>query len=149
MLLHTYCSFCRLCFSKTFFSLIASNILCLISVFTGGDWTSSTGDPIYENWADGQPTADGDCVALSDKDKKMANFRCSASLDYYCFLDNLVLVKEDKTWEEALEHCRAMDSTDPHRNDLISLSGPSDQHTVRSRVNEATTNEVLLLYFCL
>ena len=73
---------------------------------------------------------------------------CDSKWPFYCFQDNLVLVKEDKTWEEALEHCRAMDLTDPnnHRNDLISISGPLDQQTVWSKINEATSNEVVLIY---
>ena len=117
------------------------------SVLPGGGWKSSDGTPTnYEDWAGGQPTADGDCVAVSNADKKLTNLDCDTLLVSYCFSDNLVLVKENKTWEEALEHCRAMDSADPLRNDLISLSGPSDLHTVWSRVNEATTNEVVQLY---
>ncbi|XP_059927532.1 uncharacterized protein LOC132472095 [Gadus macrocephalus] len=110
----------------------------------GGDWKSSTGLPIDENWKPGQPTANGDCVATSNKDMKMINLDCDTLWPFYCFQDNLVLVKEDKTWEEALEHCRAMDLTDPnnHRNDLISISGPLDQQIVWTKIDEAITNEI-------
>ena len=108
----------------------------------------------YVDWAEGQPTADGDCVGISNKDKKMANLDCDTLWPFYCLQDNLVLVKEDKTWEEALEHCRAMDLADPslltsnnHRNDLISISGPLDQHTVWSKISGASTNEVVLIYY--
>ncbi|CAL8382138.1 unnamed protein product [Arctogadus glacialis] len=115
----------------------------------GGDWKSSTGLPIDENWMPGQPTANGDCVATSNKDMKMINLDCDTLWPFYCFQDNVVLVKENKTWEEALEHCRAMDMANPslltsnnHRNDLISISGPLDQQIVWTKIDEAITNEV-------
>ena len=76
----------------------------------------------------------------------MTNLDCNSTWPFYCYFDNLVLVKENKTWEEALEHCRAMDLVDPQRNDLISISGPLDHHTVWFRINKATTNEVVQLY---
>ena len=117
-----------------------------ICVLTGADWEWNNGRADYKNWEEGKPTVDGDCVGLSNTENNMANLDCDTLWPFYCYSDNLVLVKEDKTWEEALEHCRAMDSADPLRNDLISLSGPSDLHTVWSRVNEATTNEVVQLY---
>ncbi|CAL8382142.1 unnamed protein product [Arctogadus glacialis] len=110
-------------------NLVSSETFCIID----GGWNTSAGKPTnYEDWAEGQPTADGDCVGISNKDKKMTILDCDSKWPFYCFQDNLVLLKEDKTWEEALEHCRAMDLTDPnnHRNDLISISGPLDQHTV-------------------
>ena len=118
---------------------------------TGGDWKSSTGLPIDKNWKPGQPTANGDCVATSNKDMKMINLDCDTLWPFYCFQDNVVLVKENKTWEEALEHCRAMDMANPslltsnnHRNDLISISGPLDQQIVWTKIDEAITNEVVL-----
>ena len=121
----------------------------IIYALTDGGWKTSSGKSTnYEDWAEGQPTADGDCVGISNKDKKMTILDCDSKWPFYCFQDNLVLVKEDKTWEEAIEHCRAMDLTDPnnHRNDLISISGPLDQQTVWSKINEATSNEVVLIY---
>ncbi|CAL8404130.1 unnamed protein product [Boreogadus saida] len=127
-------------------NLVSSKTFCIID----GGWKTSSGKPTnYEDWAEGQPTADGDCVGISNKDKKMTILDCGSKWPFYCFQDNLVLVKEDKTWEEALEHCRAMDMANPslltsnnHRNDLISISGPLDQQIVWSTIGEATTNEV-------
>ena len=63
---------------------------------------------------------------------------------------NMVLVKENKTWEEALEHCRAIgvDSSQPnrryrdHKYDLVSLQSEDDHRYARDRIQEATTNEV-------
>ncbi|CAL8361075.1 unnamed protein product [Gadus morhua 'NCC'] len=108
----------------------------------GADWEWSIGRADYENWEEGNGPAEGDCVGLSNTENSMTNLDCNSTWPFYCYFDNLVLVKENKTWEEALEHCRAMDLVDPQRNDLISISGPLDHHTVWFRINKATTNEV-------
>ena len=129
-----------------------SEMMCMfICARPGADWEWSIGRAGYENWEEGKPTAEGNCVGLSNTENIMTNLDCNSTWPFYCYSDNLVLVKENKTWEEALEHCRAMDLADPslltsnnHRNDLISISGPLDQHTVWFRINEATTNEVVI-----
>ncbi|KAK0141240.1 hypothetical protein N1851_021754 [Merluccius polli] len=107
---------------------------------SGQDYTElnlSIGNSHYENWEEGKPTEDGECVGISNTDMRMTNLNCTSAWPFYCFTDNLVLVKENKTWEEALEQCRAMDLADPsllcfknHSNDLISISNHSDQLTV-------------------
>ncbi|TDH17434.1 hypothetical protein EPR50_G00008200 [Perca flavescens] len=74
----------------------------------------------------------------------MATQNCSARFPFVCFADNLVLVKENKTWEEALEHCRALSSTSqPNvRYELVSVQPGEDQDYVMNRVMEADTDEV-------
>ncbi|XP_063327024.1 beta-1,4 N-acetylgalactosaminyltransferase 2-like [Pelmatolapia mariae] len=68
-----------------------------------------------------------------------------------CFDEKLVLVKENKTWEEALDHCRslgAVDTNDPnspyrnHRYDLATLITTDDHTYARERAQQATTDEV-------
>ena len=53
---------------------------------------------------------------------------CDKRKAFICHEETLVLVKERKTWEEALEHCRALEAVDPskpatayqnHRYDLF------------------------------
>ncbi|AWP02004.1 putative macrophage mannose receptor 1-like [Scophthalmus maximus] len=41
---------------------------------------------------------------------------CDDHLEFLCNEDGLILVKANKTWEEALEHCRTLD-TDPNSSD--------------------------------
>lgn len=53
--------------------------------------------------------------------------------------DNLVLVEENKTWEEALEHCRALSS--PTSYDLVSIQ-PEDYDYVMKKLVEANAEEV-------
>ncbi|KAF7646330.1 hypothetical protein LDENG_00189800 [Lucifuga dentata] len=97
---------------------------------------------------------------MSSKNKLMSAESCSTKLPFVCFKDNLVLVKENKTWEEALEHCRAMKrfkykKYDYHNNyydynyfyyyfryDLVSVQPGDDHHYMTSRIQEATTDEV-------
>uniref|UniRef100_A0A3B3BVU8 C-type lectin domain-containing protein n=1 Tax=Oryzias melastigma TaxID=30732 RepID=A0A3B3BVU8_ORYME len=49
---------------------------------------------------------------------------CEIKNKFYCFWSNLDLVTENKTWEEALEHCRSQDK------ELISLPSESALHEV-------------------
>ncbi|XP_039652092.1 struthiocalcin-1-like [Perca fluviatilis] len=55
-----------------------------------------------------------------------------------------VQIKENKTWEEALEHCRALSSTSQPtlRYELVSVQPGEDQDYVMNRVMEAETEEV-------
>lgn len=72
---------------------------------------------------------------------------CFQEFRFLCIIDNLVLVTENKTWEEALEHCRNM--TTPcaasggcmYRHDLLSLQW-SDHSYVSDRIYKATSDEV-------
>jgi len=111
----------------------------ILSVLTGGDWSVTNSK--LDNWEDGQPTEDGDCVGIANIDLKLRVLDCTSLWAYYCFSSNLILVKENKTWEEALDHCRATGLD----NDLISISDRLDQLTVWLAVIEATTDEVVLL----
>ncbi|XP_017265395.2 uncharacterized protein LOC108232264 [Kryptolebias marmoratus] len=66
---------------------------------------------------------------------------CSTKLYFLCFDDNLVLVTENKTWEDALSHCRNM-TTSSYQYDLLSFTDSSDFSYVRDRIYRATTEEV-------
>lgn len=60
---------------------------------------------------------DQHCVAQSDGGWEAVS--CEEKFPFYCFHSSLVLVKENKTWEEALEHCRSLDK------ELVSLTSES------------------------
>uniref|UniRef100_A0A672YFE8 C-type lectin domain-containing protein n=1 Tax=Sphaeramia orbicularis TaxID=375764 RepID=A0A672YFE8_9TELE len=95
----------------------------------GETWSWSTGETDYKHWDRNQPGT-GDCVTISSNTKKMSTQDCSSLYPFTCFRDNLILVKENKTWEEALEHCRSI-WTHPHNSDihyrLVSVQ-PGEDH---------------------
>lgn len=116
----------------------------------GQTWKWSEGVSEYRNWATNEPTDNGDCVTISSLDKKMATQNCDERFPFICLTDNMILVKENKTWEEALEHCRALKS--PYHYDrtyeLPSVQ-PEDSYYLTSKVVEANTEEVgFNIYLC-
>ncbi|MED6257666.1 hypothetical protein ATANTOWER_029247 [Ataeniobius toweri] len=110
----------------------------------GGSWNWSAGSSEYHNWKLNEPSTNGDCVSISSETHKMAAQNCGAYFPFLCISDNMVLVKEEKSWEEALEHCRRLKSSAQSNLcfDLLSLQ-PGEEHVyVMSKVTEAVTEEV-------
>lgn len=66
----------------------------------------------------------------------MSTKSCTARFPFVCYKSNVVLVKEEKTWEEALEHCQA------HSYKLVSLQPGDDHRKVMAYVLEANTEKV-------
>ncbi|KAI9526574.1 hypothetical protein NQZ68_038287 [Dissostichus eleginoides] len=103
----------------------------------------STGLSDFRNWAEDEPGNNGDCVSISSLNKEMATQNCSTRFPFVCLRHNLVLVKENKTWREALDHCRALNS--PYnsniRFELVSVQ-PEDHDNVMNKVKEGDTEEV-------
>ncbi|XP_040020234.2 C-type mannose receptor 2-like isoform X1 [Gasterosteus aculeatus] len=112
----------------------------------GGAWKWSYDSSEYRNWASQESSATGDCVAISSRNKKMSAQNCEARFPFVCLSTNLVLVREEKTWEEALRHCRALGSSacGSWDYDLVSVQpGDEREHVhVSAAVQEADTEEV-------
>ncbi|XP_027143037.1 macrophage mannose receptor 1-like [Larimichthys crocea] len=114
----------------------------------GGDTWSWIGksQSNYRKWAPGEPS-NADCAMYDLDTNKWYSRSCFQEFRFLCIIDNLVLVTENKTWEEALEHCRNM--TTPcaasrgcmYRHDLLSLQW-SDHSYVSDRIYKATSDEV-------
>ena len=115
----------------------------------GGDTWTWTGDQEsdYRNWAPTEPLT-ADCGSFKADSVKWYSNVCSERHRFACSDDSVVLVKENKTWEEALEHCRGLKppcvkSTKPCvQFDLLSLSHLSEYDYIRDRSYRATTDEV-------
>ncbi|XP_014852426.1 PREDICTED: struthiocalcin-1-like [Poecilia mexicana] len=81
---------------------------------------------------------------MSSETFNMAAQNCDKQFPFLCVSDNVVLVKENRSWEEALEHCRGLGSSSHSdlRYDLLSLQ-PGEEHAYMVRkVLEADTEEV-------
>lgn len=92
----------------------------------------------YRNWSEAHLNNSGDCVTLWSLSKGMSTHSCSDQFPYLCFKNNLILVKQNKTWEEALGHCRDLGSG----HDLVSVQPGEDQAYLLHKVMEADTEEV-------
>lgn len=79
-------------------------------------------------------SVDNGCVVLYKNG--LAETDCNNKRHFLCFENCLVLVKENKTWEEAMEHCRH------HHTDLANLPSKSTlSHALRIS-KEAQTEHV-------
>ncbi|MED6244186.1 hypothetical protein ATANTOWER_029865 [Ataeniobius toweri] len=109
----------------------------------GGSWKWSLGLEEDKHWNLSNPSNDTTCVTISSVKKELATKNCQTQLPFLCTKDNMVLVKENKSWEEAFEHCqglRSSSSSKIHFN-LLSVK-PGDEHTyVMNKVMEADTEE--------
>ncbi|XP_035991816.1 secretory phospholipase A2 receptor-like [Fundulus heteroclitus] len=110
----------------------------------GGSWKWSSGLEEDKQWNLAEPNNDKNCVAITSLTKRLTTQNCQTLLPFLCMKDNLVLVKENSSWEEAFEHCRSLGSSSNsglHFN-LLSVQ-PGDEHTyVKNKVMEADTEEV-------
>lgn len=103
----------------------------------------------YRNWAAGEPLPEN-CVVFNEVRNLFQAKDCAMKFAPVCQDDNLVLVKENKTWEEALHHCRSIGNpckgssgacTYNYQYNLLNLLH-SERHYVRGRIDRATTDEV-------
>ncbi|XP_037641369.1 macrophage mannose receptor 1-like [Sebastes umbrosus] len=107
-----------------------------------GDWPSD-----YSNWAQGQPLS-VDCGYFNSTNKKWSSKVCSEELEFFCYGGGLVVVNENKTWEDARSHCWMMVTpcelnwTCRYHHELLSLEQLSDYDYVRDKIYSATTDEV-------
>ncbi|XP_041858772.1 C-type mannose receptor 2-like [Melanotaenia boesemani] len=118
-------------------------------------WKWSRGDETatFFKWAVGEPNNMQTelCVLRWYGTKNWYNVVCNRIQQYMCYDENLILVTENKTWEEALDHCRSLggeDSENPDSvswkpsYDLVTLITEDDHDYARERAQQATTDEV-------
>ncbi|XP_029945202.1 struthiocalcin-1-like [Salarias fasciatus] len=88
------------------------------------------------------------CAYTNKGSKTWYTDPCDNLHSFSCFDERMVLVRENKTWEEALRHCRSLGrvstnhSTFTHLYDLASLITDDDHTLAREKAQNATTDEV-------
>ncbi|GLD64720.1 putative C-type lectin domain family 20 member A [Lates japonicus] len=63
---------------------------------------------------------------------------CDEEKPFFCDDDEVILINESKTWEEALNYCRE------NHSDLVSITNPHQQRWVQRRAKKASTPLVWL-----
>lgn len=97
--------------------------------WSGGENTS------FLNWERNASTsASKKCAAYTKSGWCEEN--CEREHAFFCFQKPLLLVNENKTWEEALEHCRS------RKMDLVSLVSESDLAQVLETSKAAQTDPI-------
>ncbi|KAL7878446.1 hypothetical protein AOLI_G00094200 [Acnodon oligacanthus] len=97
-------------------------------------WLWSDDEPnSYFNWKPSKPEWIGHCVHISNNG--WSDGLCSTKLPFFCERF-LVLVKENKTWEEAYEYCRA------RYKDLAFLSSEIQLNLAKKETSETQTVSV-------
>lgn len=104
----------------------------------------------FIHWKDGEPNNEGgieNCTFMHGA--LWFDAPCNIKFTFLCYEDDLILVKENKTWEEAFQHCRTLDidgvSSKTNFNPLynlpsIILSGNSNNNE-RNLVKGAQTDK--------
>ncbi|XP_063324484.1 putative C-type lectin domain family 20 member A [Pelmatolapia mariae] len=72
-------------------------------------------------------------TTLLERSGRWSSAGCDQRKPFFCYDDNLILIRENKTWEEALNYCRQK------HNDLVSISNPEEQRWVQERAKNAST----------
>uniref|UniRef100_A0AAZ1WXE8 C-type lectin domain-containing protein n=1 Tax=Oreochromis aureus TaxID=47969 RepID=A0AAZ1WXE8_OREAU len=77
-------------------------------------------------------------MTLLNRSGKWSSDECGKEKPFFCYDDKVILVKENKTWEEALYYCR-----DKYL-DLLSITNLEDQQWVQEKAKNASTPFVWL-----
>lgn len=101
------------------------------------NWLWSDGKTVsFTGWANNQPdNQQGNeyCVAIINK---WFDFSCTSLLTFFCSKTRFILVKEKRTWDDALQYCRT------HHTDLASMTTERQLQIVKNETRESQTESV-------
>ncbi|XP_038132881.1 macrophage mannose receptor 1-like [Cyprinodon tularosa] len=75
-------------------------------------------------------------VAGTDDEGRWKTESCDQRKPFICYDDKVILVKENKTWEDALNYCRC------HYHDLVTLTSLDEQRWIQEKAKNASTDYV-------
>ncbi|XP_014914488.1 macrophage mannose receptor 1-like [Poecilia latipinna] len=86
------------------------------------------------NWNPGEPWDRwiSNCGILG-WNARWFNAYCTYQSFFLCYDDKMILIKENKTWEEALYYCRG------HHHDLVTITNMDKEKQVQEKVKNAST----------
>ncbi|XP_059382944.1 macrophage mannose receptor 1-like [Carassius carassius] len=113
-----------------------------IGLHRSWNWSDNS-NFIFNLWSSGEPNSrDGRnsiCVSTGiSGEGRWTDERCSDQHLFVCYDDKLVLIRENKTWYEALRYCRDMDM------DLVSVDSEQMQQRVMNVTSSALSDHVWL-----
>ncbi|XP_030578978.1 C-type mannose receptor 2-like [Archocentrus centrarchus] len=77
-------------------------------------------------------------TTLLDRSGRWSSDGCNQTKPFFCYEDKVILIKESRTWEEALYYCREK------HHDLVSISSSQQQGWVQEKAKNASTPFVWL-----
>ncbi|XP_073722877.1 macrophage mannose receptor 1-like [Misgurnus anguillicaudatus] len=114
-----------------------------LSRLSGYKWKWSLGDPVkYTNWFNGDSNGSGQCAYM--RDGSWYHQDCNMNKRFICYNDNLILIKMNLSWSEALRYCRE------NHVDLVSVDSEEIQFMVTKVIHQSSTDAVWmgLHYYC-
>ncbi|KAJ4939104.1 hypothetical protein JOQ06_028565, partial [Pogonophryne albipinna] len=128
------------------------SLICQVRIYSEWKWSETDEIANFTNWAVGEPNHDDEnCVFMNMITHKWNDAQCIREFSFLCSDETLVLVKERKTWDQALRHCRLLEAENPnepvdltcnYRYDLASVRTEDDRAYARLRAGEASTDQV-------
>ncbi|XP_038160920.1 C-type mannose receptor 2-like isoform X5 [Cyprinodon tularosa] len=100
------------------------------------------------NWKPGEPNdfrgMTENCGVLL-RNLEWLDIPCGLERHFICYDDKVILIKENKTWEDALYYCR------DHYHDLVTITSLDEQRWIQEKAKNASTDYVWigLRYNCL
>ncbi|KAK0138497.1 Macrophage mannose receptor 1 [Merluccius polli] len=95
-------------------------------------WSEDSSDASFYNWNKGEPNGNNNCVEMRP-DGCWKDEKCTTKLPFICNDFPMILISQNKTWEEAVVHCRK------YHHDLISAHNVSMRKRVQDIAENATT----------
>ncbi|XP_027893779.1 macrophage mannose receptor 1-like isoform X3 [Xiphophorus couchianus] len=99
-------------------------------------WSDGSGfsfEPWYLQF-DYQPNRGQCAVTVFDDEGRWRNENCTERKPFICYSDDkVILIKENKTWNEALTYCRG------HHHDLVTVPNMDQQKQVEEKAKNAST----------
>ncbi|KAK2817799.1 hypothetical protein Q7C36_021732 [Tachysurus vachellii] len=93
----------------------------------------------FRYWSSDKPSGSLNCSAVSESEQRYwTDVNCTEKLPFICHENKLILIKENKTWKEALIYCRN------HHHDLVSVRSEEMQLWVKEVTQNASTEHVWL-----